>query len=388
MNDLINKDDIILRNDILENIKEQLDTIYDKTNGGFGDSPKYLMPEYILFLLGYGQYNKDQEAIEMAEYTLEHMYKGGIFDHIGYGFFTHSMDRKWLVPDFRKTILDNTLMALVYTRAYEITGKSLYQDIGEKIFEFIIRDFLSDNGGFHSALEGKEKIYLMTQEDIIGLLDEEWGKEFCRVYNIGQEDNYKEKNIPNLIGQKLENLDANLESMIEMIFTYREMRGNPIKDTRISIPWNGLLIGSLSYGGRLFKNDFYVKKAKEAVGFILDKIENNERQDLIARGDYTFLIYGLLNLFETLDDKQYIETSKKLMDKILERIDINLESGCQESIPLEISFDLMNLIRMYRLTGEEKYIQKTEELIGYISKNINKNPLDNIYLVMALRNLI
>ncbi len=50
-------------------------------------------------------------------------------------------------------LYDNALMALTYTKAYEITGKSLYGEIAKKIFEFVIRDLLSSEGGFYSALD-------------------------------------------------------------------------------------------------------------------------------------------------------------------------------------------------------------------------------------------
>ena len=51
------------------------------------------------------------------------MYKGGIFDHIGFGFARYSTDEKWLVPHFEKMLYDNALLSLVYTKAYKLQGK-------------------------------------------------------------------------------------------------------------------------------------------------------------------------------------------------------------------------------------------------------------------------
>ncbi len=49
------------------------------------------------------------------------MYKGGIFDHIGFGFSRYSTDNKWLVPHFEKMLYDNALLSMAYTEAYEAT---------------------------------------------------------------------------------------------------------------------------------------------------------------------------------------------------------------------------------------------------------------------------
>jgi len=59
---------------------------FDRENGGFGAAPKFPTPHNLLFLLRYYELEKDEEALAMAEKTLEQMYRGGIFDHIGGGF--------------------------------------------------------------------------------------------------------------------------------------------------------------------------------------------------------------------------------------------------------------------------------------------------------------
>ena len=62
----------------------------------------------------------------MAEQTLESMYRGGLFDHVGGGFARYSTDEMWLVPHFEKMLYDNALLALAYTEAYQQTRRPLY----------------------------------------------------------------------------------------------------------------------------------------------------------------------------------------------------------------------------------------------------------------------
>src|SRR3712207_6421028 len=108
-------------------------------------------------------------------------------------------------------LYDNALLAYVYTQAYQVTGKSFYKEVAEKIFTYILRDMTSPEGGFYSAedadSEGVEgKFYIWSLEEIESILGED-AKKFCNIYDITEKGNFEGKNIPNLIGKDLENID-------------------------------------------------------------------------------------------------------------------------------------------------------------------------------------
>ncbi len=126
--------------EILEKTKEELIDMFDEVNGGFGHRPKFPLPQHTLFLLEYGEQNNDERSLDIAKTTLKNMYKGGIFDHVGFGFYRYSVDEKWLVPHFEKMLYDNALLAITYIKAYEITNESFYKEVVEKIFDFLFRD--------------------------------------------------------------------------------------------------------------------------------------------------------------------------------------------------------------------------------------------------------
>ena len=318
--------------DIFNKTLEELENSFDEIYGGFTKAPKFPLPQYILFLLVYGWNLNHEKALSMAEFTLESMYKGGLFDHVGFGFYRYSTDEKWLVPHFEKMLYDNALLGIVYTKAYEITGKALYKEIAEKIYKFVLGELTSDGGAFYSALdaetEGEEgKYYLFTYDEIIDLLGEELGEFYCRYYNISKEGNFEGKNIPNLIGKKLEDISrqdkAILDSLRDMILTYREERIKPHRDEKILISWNGLMIASLAYGGRIFNRDLFIRKAREAAEFI---IENSIDQDgkLLSihidgesynygfLEDYAYFTLGLLTLYDVVGDEKYLNIAKNL----------------------------------------------------------------------------
>ena len=74
--------------------------IYDRKNGGFGRVPKFPTPHNLLFLMAFHERYGDEACLHMAEHTLLQMYRGGLFDHIGFGFCRYSTDERYLAPHF------------------------------------------------------------------------------------------------------------------------------------------------------------------------------------------------------------------------------------------------------------------------------------------------
>ena len=324
-----------LQRDILIKTKEDLEDSFDDVNGGFSYRPKFPLPQNILFLLEYGYKKDDDKALAMAKYTLKSMYKGGIFDHIGFGFYRYAVDEKWLVPHFEKMLYDNALLSIAYTKAYEITKEPFYKEIAEKIFEFLLRNMFSEEEGFYAALdaetEGEEgKFYIFEYDEIINLLGEEYGNFYCNHYDIIKEGNFEGKNIPNLIGKDLNSIDKNkLDNMRDMLLSYRDKRTKPHRDEKILTSWNGLIIGALAYSGKVLDNKIYIDKAKKTADFIitncidkdgklLSTYINEEAYNFGFLEDYAFLIYGLLELYETIKDQVYLEIGNKLMKDMLD----------------------------------------------------------------------
>lgn len=85
----------------------------------------------------------------MAEQTLESMYRGGLFDHVGGGFARYSTDEMWLVPHFEKMLYDNALLALAYTEAYQQTRRPLYGEIVRRTLDYVLRELRVFRAGFY-----------------------------------------------------------------------------------------------------------------------------------------------------------------------------------------------------------------------------------------------
>src|SRR5207244_1304171 len=81
---------------------------FDKVNGGFGiverkfEGTKFPTPPYLRLLQRELARGKADDLAEVLRVTLDHMARGGIYDHVGGGFHRYSTERTWTVPHFEK----------------------------------------------------------------------------------------------------------------------------------------------------------------------------------------------------------------------------------------------------------------------------------------------
>jgi uncharacterized protein YyaL (SSP411 family) len=304
---------------------------FDRNYGGFGEAPKFPTPHNLMFLLRYHCLTGAEPALSMVEKTLQSMYAGGIYDHIGFGFARYSTDRRWLVPHFEKMLYDNALLAMAYLEAYQVTGKTLYSRVAEEIFTYVGRDMTAPEGGFYSAedadSEGEEgKFYLWQLSEVENILGNADAQQFGQAYDITKEGNFEGKNIPNRIKNGLEG--PRMEELRQRLFAVREKRVRPQLDDKILTSWNGLMVAALAMGARVLHNGQYLQAAEKAADFILDQLQRDDGRLLASyrdgktghpafAGDYTNLIWGLLELFQTNYQPRYLEAALGLNRDLL-----------------------------------------------------------------------
>ena len=303
---------------------------FDKINGGFGQAPKFPSPHNLLFLMHYYEKTNHKPAMEMAEKTLLQMYRGGIFDHIGGGFSRYSTDDYFLAPHFEKMLYDNALLIMAYAKAYELSHNKLYLDIAKRTADYVLNEMTSPNGGFYSAQdadsEGIEgKYYLFEPAEIIDVLGQDNGQEFCNYYDITEKGNFEGKNIPNLL--QTNNFTADYHALLQKLYDYRKKRYHLHLDDKILTSWNGLMITAMCHLYRVTQDIKYINAAKQAQSFIENNLyEENSLcvswRDNRCSGkgfldDYANEIFALLSLYESTFDKTYLSHAKTLCDRCL-----------------------------------------------------------------------
>jgi hypothetical protein len=131
----------------------------------------------------------------MVDKTLQAMRRGGIYDHVGFGFHRYSTDSQWLVPYLEKMLYDQALLAIAYAEAYQATGREEYAQTAREILTYIQQDMTAPEGSFYSAedadSEGEEgKFYLWTSDEIQRILSREETGLAVRVFNINEDGNF------------------------------------------------------------------------------------------------------------------------------------------------------------------------------------------------------
>ena len=299
---------------------------FDASFGGFGGAPKFPAPHNLLFLMQQYEKRGDCQALNMAETTLQKMYAGGLFDHIGYGFCRYSTDRCYLVPHFEKMLYDNALLILSYCKAYELAGRPFYLEVAQKTASYVLAEMTSPNGGFYSAQDadsdGEEgKYYVFTREEVIGLLGQADGAAFCERFGITKAGNFGGKSIPNLL--HAENLtDESFDSFLPVLREYRRRRSSLHTDDKILTAWNALMIAALCRLYRCSRDAAYLEAAKKAQGFIENSLCAQNMLYVSFRDgrpsghgfldDYASYIFALLSLYDATLERKFLHRAVQL----------------------------------------------------------------------------
>ncbi|PKN88749.1 MAG: hypothetical protein CVU51_03460 [Deltaproteobacteria bacterium HGW-Deltaproteobacteria-1] len=326
----------VLGEETMHRAYQSLLTGFDRTYGGFGRAPKFPSPQNFFFLLRYWKRTGAEQALRIAEHTLQNMRRGGIYDQIGFGFHRYATDERWTLPHFEKMLYDQALIALAFIDLYQATGKKEYEISAREIFTYVLRDLTDDEGGFYCAedadSEGVEgKFYTWSPEEVRGILTEDEAALFLSDYRHeadrcvqGVQELPEGQFIPHLKGisdvdEKAITTDGSgkMEGIRKKLFAHREKRIHPHKDDKILTDWNGLMIASLARGAQVFDEPEYVMAALRAMGFITKAMPDNKGrllhryckgQAAIAGNvdDYSFLIWALLELYETTFEARYL----------------------------------------------------------------------------------
>ena len=421
---------------VLDQAYQELSRRFDRDYGGFAPAPKFPTPHNLTFLLRYWHRTGEPQALEMVEKTLQAMRRGGIYDHIGFGFHRYSTDHKWLVPHFEKMLYDQALISLAYVQTYQATGKAEYAQTVREIFKYVLRDMTDSEGGFYSAedadSEGVEgKFYLWTEDEIKKALPVHEADLVIKLFDISDEGNFTDEASGDKTGSNIMHLSEPIEQVAaelkisesklltrwqkarQKLFSVRENRIRPYKDDKILTDWNGLIIAALAQAGRILPEPVYAQAAQKAADFILDTLIDSQghllhryrqgRTSIRAHlNDYAFFIWGLLELYETTFEVRFLEKalnfSKDMCDLFgdektggffftagdSEELLVRRKEIYDGAVPSGNSIALLNLFRIGRITGNDNWQSKAESLAQHFAPRVRKTPSAYTQLLQSI----
>ncbi|MDI6795539.1 MAG: thioredoxin domain-containing protein [Desulfatibacillaceae bacterium] len=411
--------------------RQQLGRAFDAAHGGFGTAPKFPTPHNLLFLVAFDQLveaGRDSQALEMVEKTLWAMYRGGIWDHLGFGIARYSVDEKWLVPHFEKMLYDQALVALAAIDAWAVIKKPFLREMACKIFTFVLGQMTSRDGGFYCAFDADSQgveglYYVWTPAQVEEVLDSQSARLFCRYFRVSQEGNFENGwsilNAPMKIEDfaRLEGLEVSAaQSLLEKarikLLEARFRREPPLLDDKVLTSWNGLMIAALARAALVFDEPDYLAAAKRAVDFVFDNLtdENglllrrfreNQARHTGFLDDYAFFVWGLIELYQAGGDPAYLEKALALHKKSFElfgsesgglyytpshgeTLVARIQDAYDGALPSGNSVAAANGIRLARLVGDSSLEEQARGILNAFGAAAAAQPTAFTHLLHAL----
>ena len=415
----------------LQMARNQAAQSFDREHGGFGDAPKFPHPPSIERLLrdfaaSRAADEPDQEAFEMAVFSLTKMALGGIYDQLGGGFCRYSVDQHWTIPHFEKMLYDNGPLLTLYSHAWQLTHNDLFKKTALEIADWVVRDMQSSEGGFYSSLdadsEGEEgKFYVWTRAEVNALVDEQQYQLISKVFGLDQPANFEGKwNLHALnplstaaqaLSLDIDEASNKLDAARAVLLAERNKRIWPGRDEKVLTSWNALMIKGLAVSARIFERPDHLEAAYRALDFIQTTMWTGER--LLATwkdgkahlnaylDDYAFLIDALLACVETHWRSADLNFAIALADTMLARFEDEdggffftshdhetliqrSKSLSDDALPAGNGVAAHSLLRLGHILGDVTYLESAERTLLCAWDSISQTPSACNTMLLAL----
>jgi len=322
--------------DILRAGIEKWSSHWDKEWGGDMGAEKFVGPIKLEMLLNHAVLNNDETALRHVMHTLQKVAIGGIYDHIGGGFFRYSTDSYWRKPHFEKMLYDNAQLLQLYSKAYQVKQHPLFKNVVYETFTFLQREMSDGQGGYYSSLdadsEGKEGgYYLWDKQELESVLGDEYLK-FSEKFNIKGLYAVEEGDFLPFIEEGPDMLEDDMmegsvlrkqQQWKNKLLAIRQKRKAPEVDDKIITSWNALLVDGLVQAYKTFDDQRFLTEAERTFRYLISNSYKNgqlvhafkkdSKQKEAFLEDYAFLAKSSLSLYEVTLDTVFFNWSKELM---------------------------------------------------------------------------
>jgi uncharacterized protein YyaL (SSP411 family) len=302
---------------------------FDADNGGFGTAPKFPPSMVLEFLLRNHGRTGSTAALELARSTCEAMARGGIYDQLAGGFARYSVDASWVVPHFEKMLYDNAQLVRVYLHLWRATRLPLAERVARESADFLLRDLLTSQGGFASALDadtdGVEGLtYVWTPDQLREELGEADGARAAELLQVTARGTFE-------LGTSTLQLPSDppepgwWDGVRQRLLGLRNRRPQPARDDKVVTAWNGLAIAALAEAGILLAEPRYLEAAERCARLLHDlhwvdgRLHRSSRAGVVSAAhavaeDYGDLAEGLLALHQATGSARWLDWCGELLE--------------------------------------------------------------------------
>jgi uncharacterized protein YyaL (SSP411 family) len=206
--------------------------------------------------------------------------------------------------------------------------------------------------------------------------------------------------VAKLTGKTQAEVEVLLASARGKLFRTRSQRPRPHLDDKIITGWNGLLLSALARAYQVFRNPIHLRCAQRTGGFLRTQLYAGRLMRSYRQGpstvpgfaeDYAFLIQGLLDLYETDFDYQWLQWAVELQTEFDQRFAdpaggfFNTEQSASDILfrlkddhdgaePSANSVAAMNLLRLGRLFGRADFESAATRAVNSSQEVLDRHP--------------
>jgi uncharacterized protein YyaL (SSP411 family) len=335
--------------------------------------------------------------------TLDALLFGGGYDHVGGGFFRHTMDERWAEPSFEKMLYDQALLIDFCVSVWQMNRNELCRQRVVETVNFLMREMKVGDAFASSISSGSQiedgKYYTWSEAEIDAGLSGTFSARFKQVYGITRDGNVMGRNLPRRLGNPAPASEADealLAKQREMLLAIRSKRAAPFRDDRVIATGNGLIIATLARAGVALERPDWVQAAIAAFDAIVKNLGGEANTLSHVAGspgvadDYADMARAALQLFEVTGDQRFLEQAKawtQVLDTHFWNNQINgycfyADNAEQLFVRPRMMFDnpapsvngtmLTVLTRLALLTGGTEYMGRASVLANTFGNEANR----------------
>lgn len=400
--------------------------VFDETYGGFGQAPKFPQTMNLMLMMRQDFKTGLNQAETMVTRTLEHMLRGGIYDHLRGGFHRYSVDQQWLVPHFEKMLYDQALITVTLLEANALYPNAEFERAARETCDYVLREMTAPDGGFYSAQDADsldpatkhmEEGFFATYSyaELEQALSTEELAALTEIYSVSKVGHYEGRNILHL-AEGSEGVSAkqrpDIRSAFAKLESLRAQKPAPHLDDKVLVSWNGWMIWALTRAARVFNEERYAQAAERAWSFLTTRLWVDGRLRRFWREghahaagtaeDYAALVLAGIELCQIRETPELVAQVLKLQDQLDREFwdetsgtyftndgrDPHLPYRTREQhdgvTPSANSMSAYNHARLYTLTGEIRHRERATRLIDAGFTELQRYPSGLPFLGLAI----
>ncbi|HEV2389770.1 MAG TPA: hypothetical protein VGS04_03505, partial [Nitrososphaerales archaeon] len=253
---------------------------------------------------------------------------------------------------------------------------------------------------------------------------EEDGRIFCGHYGVSPDGNFEGgRSILNVtasvertaskLGLTVEQVEGALRRGRVALLKARRQRDRPRIDDKVLASWNGLAISGFACAYQALQDERYLSAAARSADFILTKLVKKGTSPMLQRRyrdgsvaiegnleDYSFLIAGLLDLYEASFEKRWMSASIMLAEEMTSvfwdaerggffltppgREIVAIKEGYDGPTPSGNSVAALDLLRLAEFTGNQDFREMAETTLKLFAESMESTPTGYLEMLAAV----